>query len=475
MEKELSNALESILKTLFFFIGKLFKNLYFGIRKLKNIRVWFFFLLSFIGSGGGLIFKTEIFKIDAPIYIQYVLYYILLFFPIVFLICLGAIKDARRGKYDEIFMNIGLRERNGKVPYFIGVNEDGKKLIYTFKTNIPLQEWVKHKDQLETEFDINILKYENGKNKKIVVLTTVPSSFKVSKKINWSDEFIRKEDGAVVLGESALEQIEFNLNKNPHVLVAGTTGSGKSVLLRCVLWQMIKKGCKIFMFDFKGGVEFGIQYEKYGEVVMERQRALQVLTQLVTENDYRLSVFRGMEVKNLFEYNQKTGQNLSRIGVFIDEIAEMLDKTGVSKEEKELIEEITGKLSTLARLSRATGINLIVGTQRPDAKILTGQIKNNLPVRISGRFTDRAASEIVLGNTAAMNLPNIQGRLIFQVGNEEEEFQAYYFDDDTMLFDVDIITGDMLTETPSYKPKKLQEQSNYPEENFNFDFDFKKE
>ena len=172
---------------------------------------------------------------------------------------------------------------------------------------------------------------------------------------------------------------------------------------------------------------------------------------LVRENEYRLHIFRDLEVKNLDEYNKKTKQNLCRIGVFTDELAEMLDKKGVAKEEREIYEKIEGRLSTLARLSRATGINLFMGVQRPDANVLTGQIKNNIPVRISGRFADKTASEIVLGNTDAVNLPDIKGRFLYKVGNETIEFQSFYFDDETMLREVCVDQGEMLTEAPVYK------------------------
>ncbi len=144
-------------------------------------------------------------------------------------------------------------------------------------------------------------------------------------------------------------------------------------------------------------------------LLRKEKRALQVLDLLVRENEYRLHVFRDLEVKNLDEYNKKTRQNLCRIGVFTDELAEMLDKKGVAKRGKTDIRTDRRKLSTLARLSRATGINLFMGVQRPDANVLTGQIKNNIPVRISGRFADKTASEIVLGNTDAVNLPDIKG------------------------------------------------------------------
>ena len=133
----------------------------------------------------------------------------------------------------------------------------------------------------------------------------------------------------------------------------------------------------------------------------------------------------------------------------------MLDKKGVAKEEREVFEKLEGRISTLARLSRATGINLFLGVQRPDANVLTGQIKNNIPVRISGRFADKSASEIVLGNTAAVELPDIKGRFLYKVGNETIEFQSYYFDDDTMLKRVDVKVGEMLTQKSDSNKSKV--------------------
>ncbi|MFQ8982011.1 MAG: helicase HerA-like domain-containing protein [Waltera sp.] len=299
--------------------------------------------------------------------------------------------------------------------------------------------------------DCSIIKIENGRNKRTVKLTTLPSDYKIPTMVMWSEEYLNEKNGVLTLGISALNPISFNLNRVPHVLVAGETGSGKSVILRCLLWQLIEQGARVYMIDFKGGVEFGKQYEQYGEVITERERALQVLELLVKENEYRLRIFRDLEVKNLDEYNKKTKQNLCRIGVFTDELAEMLDKKGVAKEEREIYEKIEGRLSTLARLSRATGINLFMGVQRPDANVLTGQIKNNIPVRISGRFADKTASEIVLGNTDAVNLPDIKGRFLYKVGNETIEFQSFYFDDETMLREVCVDQGEMLTEAPVYK------------------------
>ena len=386
---------------------------------------------------------------SVPVYIRSIIIVLILLVPFIYLYILGINgKDevTEKDKYEKLFAEIGFKGKDGKYPFFLNAVEKDKKIIYTFKSNISLDEWKANKSKLETALNVNILDFQQVNDKKIVQITTVPADFKIPTMIKWNDENICKDDGVLRLGESALDVVQFDLNKTPHCLFAGETGSGKSVLLRTCLWQMISKGAKVYMCDFKGGVEFGLDYEAFGEVITDRKRALKVLTQLCQENEERLTLFRNMRVKNLAEFNRKTGKNLCRIGVFCDEIAEMLDKTGVQKEDKPLYDQIEAKLATLARLSRATGINLFLGVQRPDAKILPGQIKNNIPVRVSGRFADKAASEIVLGTTAAVNLPEIKGRFLFKVGNEVIPFQSYYFDDDTMLHDVIVKQGGTLTD-----------------------------
>ena len=88
----------------------------------------------------------------------------------------------------------------------------------------------------------------------------------------------------------------------------------------------------------------------------------------------------------------------------------------------------------------------MLGVQRPDAKVITGQIKTNVPVRICGRFADNSASEIVLSNTKAKDLQDIKGRFLIKVGADTEEFQAYYFDDEKHLKDINRKVGDLLIE-----------------------------
>ena len=123
---------------------------------------------------------------------------------------------------------------------------------------------------------------------------------------------------------------------------------------------------------------------------------------------------------------------MDRIVFAVDEVAEILDKTGLTKAEKEQVARIENRLSTIARQGRAFGIHLFLSTQRPDANILSGQIRNNIGYRICGR-ADNVLSMIILDNTDASDkIPNdAQGRFLMGDGTV---FQAYWFDDTKEVF-----------------------------------------
>lgn len=454
IEKELTEVFESFAR----FIGSVLMKTFKGLRRTRTLASAIGLVLTVLFALGAFKLKAELFSLlgqyQIAIWAKYALLIFLLVIPIIYLYALEDADEKRQKKYEKMFKEIEFKGRNGQYPIFIkkiigkkkGRKSKKYKITYLFKSTIPMKEWISSKERLETAFDCNILRFAEGSSKRMVKMVTVPSECRIPEMVHWDDKNILPEDGEMIVGEGAIEKVTFNLNRTPHAIIAGETGSGKSVILHTLLWQMIKKGARNFMIDFKGGVEFSKKYEQYGEVITDRNRALAVLEMICHENDMRLKLFRELDVKNLPEFNKKTGKNLCRIGIFCDEIAEMLDKKGVSKEEKPLFEQLEGKISSLARLSRATGINLFMGVQRPDANVLTGQIKNNMPIRISGRFADKPASEIVLGNSDAVYLPDIKGRFLFRLGNEITEFQAYLFDDDLHLKDIDLDEGEMLIE-----------------------------
>lgn len=349
--------------------------------------------------------------------------------------------------YDNQFEKVGLcgkgvRERRvfgedvKEKNYPMFVKEENETInnksvmTTTFKsTGTELEDWKASKYKMENVFNYLVHEIKQTKNdKQLFEIVTLDLKDDLKDMYPWDDKIISEEDGVLILGEGLLDKIRLDLNQTPHALAGGVTGSGKSVLINCMAWQGIKKGYYIIPVDFKGGLELGM-FESFNDVISEEKEVLISLKKLKKEHEERLKLFKEHNVKNIVEYNLKVEEkdSLARILLIIDEIAELLDKTGKNKEQKDLIEAIEAELNTLARLSRATGINIITGTQRPDSNVIKGQIKNNLGARICGRMTDKEPSIMVLGSPDAMRIPDIKGRYLFSTGADPISLQAYWF------------------------------------------------
>ena len=140
--------------------------------------------------------------------------------------------------------------------------------------------------------------------------------------------------------------------------------------MKTLLMQAIRKGAKVYIADFKGGVDFPKMWRKNCRMCFTEADLLYTLDQLVTVLHGRKELLEKSECQSLDEYNQATGADIPRLVFACDEVAEVLDRTGRSKEEKETIGKIESKLATIARLGRAFGIHLILSTQRPDVNVI---------------------------------------------------------------------------------------------------------
>ena len=234
----------------------------------------------------------------------------------------------------------------------------------------------------------------------------------------------------LVLGESLTGPVTVNLANIPHILLGGSTGSGKSVLLKLLLMQAVEKGAEVYIADFKGGVDFPRVWRQKCHMCFREDELLHTLDQLTAGLECRKKRLEETECKDLDTYNEATGEGLPRLVFACDEVAEMLDKTGADNERKKLLAQIENKLSTIARQGRAFGIHLILATQRPDATIIPGQIRNNMDFRVCGR-ADSVLSQIILDNTsAAEQIPkDARGRFITGDGTV---FQGYLFNEEQL-------------------------------------------
>jgi DNA segregation ATPase FtsK/SpoIIIE, S-DNA-T family len=194
-----------------------------------------------------------------------------------------------------------------------------------------------------------------------------------------------------------------DLAKMPHMLIAGTTGSGKSVciaaLTTCLVMNNSPEDLRLVMIDPKMVelVRFNGLPHLYGKVETNLERILGVLRWTVVEMDRRYKLLEEMHARHLDSYNRKVrrrkgGQPLPRIVVMIDELADLMMSAP---------DQTEPALVRLAQLARATGIHLVVATQRPSTDVVTGLIKANFPARLSFAVASSVDSRVILDASGA--------------------------------------------------------------------------
>lgn len=349
---------------------------------------------------------------------------------IVLIVFLGTPKGAKR--INRSLNIVGLVNHTGQSPLLIKRYKEYGITIMEFDPNgIPLSDWEDKKEDIETALNMHIQKIGYGKSRDKIVLQAISGNENLPDVVHWKDKYLSDEDFTLIFGQNRTGQTKINLAKIPHILLGGSTGSGKSVLLKLLIMQCIKKDAEVFVADFKGGVDFLPEWHKMSYIITEENTLLEVLTELVNELENRKQVLRKYGCANIGEYNKVYANKMKRIIFACDEVAEVLDKTGLPKDVKELVTQIEGKLSIIARQGRAFGIHLILATQRPDANILTGQIRNNIDFRVCGR-ADNVLSQIILDNTEAADKIPKESQGLF-ITHDGIVFQGYLFDEKSVF------------------------------------------
>ncbi|OWK85674.1 cell division protein FtsK [Campylobacter jejuni] len=199
-----------------------------------------------------------------------------------------------------------------------------------------------------------------------------------------------------------------DLKKLPHLLIAGTTGSGKSVginsMLLSLLYRNSPKTLRLMMIDPKM-LEFSIYNDiphLLTPVITDPKKAVNALSNMVAEMERRYRLMADAKTKNIENYNEKMkelgGKELPFIVVIIDELADLMMTAG---------KDVEFYIGRLAQMARASGIHLIVATQRPSVDVVTGLIKANLPSRISYKVGQKIDSKVILD---AMGAESLLGR-----------------------------------------------------------------
>ena len=218
-----------------------------------------------------------------------------------------------------------------------------------------------------------------------------------------SNDFSKKEIKLpIALGKSISGvPITGDLSSMPHLLIAGTTGSGKSVCINTIILSLLYKHspdkCKFILIDPKM-LELST-YEGIPHllcpVITEAKKAASVLGWVVKEMESRYRLMTKEGVRNIDGYNSKHSLPMPYIVVIVDEMSDLMLVAG---------KEIENYIQKLSQMARAAGIHIIMATQRPSVDVITGTIKANFPTRISFQVTSKIDSRTILGEQGAEQL-----------------------------------------------------------------------
>ena len=243
-----------------------------------------------------------------------------------------------------------------------------------------------------------------------------------------NDNYVSSEHKIpICIGKDISGNIEvIDLSKTPHLLVAGTTGSGKSVfintLLTSILYKFSPDELRLILIDPKM-----LELSVYNDiahlltpVVTEPKKAIIALKWVCKEMERRYSLMNEEGTRSLEGYNQKSVEKLPFIVVFIDEMADLMMTAG---------KEVEHYVQRLAQMARACGIHLVMATQRPSVDIITGSIKANFPSRISFQVASKYDSRTVLGEVGAEQLLGNGDMLMSKNGTSLVRYQSAFISD----------------------------------------------
>ena len=226
--------------------------------------------------------------------------------------------------------------------------------------------------------------------------------------IDTDNPAFRKQAVPVVLGKDITGEAQvIDLAKTPHLLIAGSTGSGKSVcvnsLILSILFKRSPQEVRMILIDPKI-----VELKLYNDiphlltpVITEPKKAFQALQYCLCEMERRYALLDGMGVREITSYNKRiverniATEKLPYIVVIIDEFADLMATTG---------KELESTVARLAAMSRAVGIHLVLATQRPSIDVITGLIKANIPSRIAFMVASKMDSRIIIDQVGAEKL-----------------------------------------------------------------------
>lgn len=341
---------------------------------------------------------------------------------------LGIIPHGKYRAYQNALDDVSLKNAKDFKPKVVGIKQSDpyRTKIKVMAPGVGAVGLRKTKEKLESSFESNIEEIKSMDNPKFVEVTLTTK--KLPKLVKFSDlQRERSRPYSFIVGESKKGVINQSIVDLPHLMIAGTTGGGKSQFFKQMLLGLLENSdhLQMYLIDLKGGLEF-------------RPFSSLPNVKTVKTPEEAVALLEGVknEMEKRFKYLDHSGEEIiepcrdkkDRIIVGIDEASVLFANAKRGSEDYELIIKARNLTEYIAKLSRCASINLILATQKVTKDTIDTRIQENISGRVCFKLNTIEGSIRVLGNGRANDLPAIAGRGIWQFGCEQIEIQAPFIE-----------------------------------------------
>ena len=375
------------------------------------------------------------------------------FFTVLLGVALGFVHFIRIARCQNALRHIGLRSALGSEPKVIDVEktDEFKRKITIASQGVGVEHYRSKKSDLESTFgaivdDIRV----SQKNRKLVEIYLADKELPTF--VGYEEcASALTEPNSFVIGESLRGVLVQSIRSLPHLIIAGTSGNGKSVCFNQALISLLKTSphIQLYLLDLKLGVEVkaysGLPNARIAKDAVE---AVALLKAIVAEMKARFEYLERQGYKQIEP--ERDGKDLILVG--IDEASVLYGKRRGDRSGNDLTNLARDLTDEVAKLGRAACIHLIVATQKVTNESIDTKIQENVGGRICFRVNTLQGSNTVLGNKKAFELPEVKGRAIWASGNDFTEVQAPFVSENVIAEEISKIKSDF----ESAKRKCLQ-------------------
>lgn len=332
----------------------------------------------------------------------------------------------------ENLMRGGVVNASGEAPLLVAREKAPKKsghLMLTFQlVGVPLEKMKDMSSVIAACIGMYVVDIQDGAAPHTYIIDVVADNA-LPAMIEWTAERMPTEETKFVLGEAIDGPVYIDVQNDPGILVAGATGSGKSIETKVILAQAILRDYFAIIADYKY-VEYSSVWAASAHIVHDDDNLLWTMEHLLERLHDRRDRFAAEGCRNIDDYNAlHPDKKLHRIMLCIDEASIALTTRVANKETKEKRSRIVDILNEIACTGRFVGICFLIALQRPSAEVLAGELRSNISTKLLGKCDNNLAMLTLDTADAAKLVPqNVPGRFYVNVDGGKL-IQGYYFEE----------------------------------------------